>query len=152
VLSITKYGSGLPKIDRSADHPDIWWKGRDESRRSFGANVGCYSLLVFGRDASSDTALMHIGGLVAFLGMRLVASFLFSWPLPIAARRLEGLLICVILFFTIITLDPFLLFLYFFFTSLSIRGRWIIPSWCDNPPRKIPYYCLNQSTLVIRQY
>jgi hypothetical protein len=26
-------------------------------------------------------------------------------------------------------------------------------SWrrCDNPPRKIPYYCLNQSTLVIKQ-
>jgi hypothetical protein len=23
---------------------------------------------------------------------------------------------------------------------------------CDNPPRKIPYYCLNQSTLVTRQY
>jgi hypothetical protein len=22
---------------------------------------------------------------------------------------------------------------------------------CDNPPRKIPYYRLNQSTLVIRQ-
>jgi hypothetical protein len=24
-------------------------------------------------------------------------------------------------------------------------------SKCDNPPRKIPYYCLNQSTLVIKQ-
>jgi hypothetical protein len=22
---------------------------------------------------------------------------------------------------------------------------------CDNPPRKIPYYCLNQSILVITQ-
>jgi hypothetical protein len=22
---------------------------------------------------------------------------------------------------------------------------------CDNPPRKIPYYCLNQYTLVIKQ-
>jgi hypothetical protein len=22
---------------------------------------------------------------------------------------------------------------------------------CDNPPRKIPYYCVNQSTLVIKQ-
>jgi hypothetical protein len=25
------------------------------------------------------------------------------------------------------------------------------PCCCDNPPRKIPYYCLNQSTLVIKQ-
>jgi hypothetical protein len=24
------------------------------------------------------------------------------------------------------------------------------PEHCDNPPRKIPYYCLNQSTLVIK--
>jgi hypothetical protein len=23
--------------------------------------------------------------------------------------------------------------------------------WCDNPPRKIPYYHLNQSTLVIKR-
>jgi hypothetical protein len=62
VLGKTKYGSGLPKIDRSVDHPDIWWKGRDEFRRCFGANVDCYSLLVFGRNASSGTALMHIVG------------------------------------------------------------------------------------------
>jgi hypothetical protein len=68
VLGKTKYGSGLPKIDRSVDHPDIWWKGRDEYRRSFGAYVGCYSLLVFGRNVSSSTALIHIGGLVALLG------------------------------------------------------------------------------------
>jgi hypothetical protein len=66
---------------------------------------------------------MNIGGLVAFLGMRLVAGFLFSWPLPMAARRLEWLLIGVILLFTI-TFCPFLLFLllYLFFTSLGIEG------------------------------
>jgi hypothetical protein len=106
VLGKTKYGSGLPKIDRSVDHPDVWWKGRDESRRCFGANVGYYSLLVFGRNVSSGTALVNIGGLVTFLGMRLVPSFLFSWPLPMAARRLEWLLIGVILLFTI-TFCPF---------------------------------------------
>jgi hypothetical protein len=30
-------------------------------------------------------------------------------------------------------------------------GRATRGSWCDNPPRKIPYYRLNQSTLVIKQ-
>jgi hypothetical protein len=135
VLGKNKYGFGLPKIDGSVDHPDIWWKDRDVSRRCFGSNVGCYSLLVFGRNVSSGTALMNIGGLVAFLGMRLVAGFLFSWPLPMAARRLKWLLIGVILIFTI-TLCPLfllllllLLLLYFFFTSLGIRGRRITPSW-----------------------
>jgi hypothetical protein len=95
-------------------------EGRDESRRSFGANVGCYSLPVFGRNASSYTALMHIGGFMALFGMRLVPSFLFSWPLPMTARRLEGLLISVILLFTI-TLCPLLLLLLLllYFFSLS---------------------------------
>jgi uncharacterized membrane protein (Fun14 family) len=61
---------------------------------------------------------MNIGGLVAFLGMRFVVGFLFSWPLPMAARRLRWLLIGVIFLFTI-TLCPLflLLLLYFFFTS-----------------------------------
>jgi hypothetical protein len=27
----------------------------------------------------------------------------------------------------------------------------LLGSWCDNPPRTIPYYRLNQSTLVIKQ-
>jgi hypothetical protein len=27
----------------------------------------------------------------------------------------------------------------------------MVHSTCDNPPRKIPYYRLNQSTLVIKQ-
>jgi hypothetical protein len=92
----------------------------------FSANVGCYSLFVFRRNASSGTALLDIGGLVAFLGMRFVASFLLSRPLAMAARRLRGLLICVILLFTTITLGPLLLLLllllllYLFFTSLGI--------------------------------
>jgi hypothetical protein len=90
VLCKTKDGSGLPKIDRSVDHLDIWWNGRDESRRCFGANVGCHSLFVFRRNASSGTALLDIGGLVAFLGMCLVACFLLSRPLSMAVRRLEG--------------------------------------------------------------
>jgi hypothetical protein len=68
VLCKAKYRSRLPKFDRSVNYPDVWWKGRDESRRCFGANVGCYSLLMFGRNASSGTALMDIGGLVALLG------------------------------------------------------------------------------------
>jgi hypothetical protein len=68
MLCKTKDGSGLSKIDRSVDHPDIWWKGRDESRRCFGANVGCYFLLVFRRNVSSSMALLHVGGLMAFLG------------------------------------------------------------------------------------
>jgi hypothetical protein len=122
MLGKTKYESRLPKIDRSVDHPNVWWKGRDESRRCFGANVGYYSLLVFGRNVSSDTTLMNIGGLVAFLGMRLVAGFLFGWPLPMATRRLGWLLIGVILLLLL------LLLFYFFFTSLGI-GRRVTPSW-----------------------
>jgi hypothetical protein len=39
VLCKTKDGSGLPKVDRSVDHPDIWWKGRDESRRLSGGET-----------------------------------------------------------------------------------------------------------------
>jgi hypothetical protein len=61
MLCKTKDGSGLHMIDRSVDHPDIWWKGRDESRRCFGANAGCYSLFVFRRNASSVMTLLHVG-------------------------------------------------------------------------------------------
>jgi hypothetical protein len=105
----------------------------EKSRRCFGANVGCYSLLVSRRNASSGTALMDIGVLVTLFGVRLVASFLFSWPLPMATRRLRWLLIGVILLFTI-TFRPFLLLLlllllYLFFTSLVIGGRRVTPSW-----------------------
>jgi hypothetical protein len=32
----------------------------------------------------------------------------------------------------------------------DFMSRCMIP-WCDNPPRKIPYYRLNQSTLVIKR-
>jgi hypothetical protein len=121
MLCKTKDGFRLPKIDRSVDHPDVWWKGRDESRRCFGKNVGCYSLLVFRRNASSDTTLLHIGGLMVFLGVRFIARFLLSRPLSMAARRLGRLLIGVILFFTTSTLGSLLLFLlYLFFTSLGI--------------------------------
>jgi hypothetical protein len=73
---------------------------------------------MLGRNASSGTALMNIGGLVTLFGVRLVAGFLFS--------RLGWLLIGVILLF-IITLCPLLL-LYFFFTSLGIGGRRVTPS------------------------
>jgi hypothetical protein len=66
---------------------------------------------------------------MAFLGMRLVAGFLFSRLLPMAARRLGGLLIGVIFFFITITLGPLLLFLYLIITSLGIGGRRITPSW-----------------------
>jgi hypothetical protein len=66
---------------------------------------------------------MHIGGLVALFGMRLVPSFLFSWPLPMTARRLGGLLIGVILLFTMTFGPLLLLLLYLFFTSLGLGGR-----------------------------
>jgi hypothetical protein len=129
LLLSTYLGSGLPKFDRNVNHPDVWWKGRDKSRRCFGANVGCYSLLVFKRIASSGTAVMDIGGLVDLFGVRLVAGFLFSWPLPMATRRLRWLLIGFILLYTI-TFSPFLLLLlYLFFTSLGIGGRRVTPSW-----------------------
>jgi hypothetical protein len=62
-------------------------KGRDESRRSLRTYVGCYSLLVFRRDASSGSALMDIGGLVALFGVRLVVRFFLCWPLAMATRR-----------------------------------------------------------------
>jgi hypothetical protein len=130
VLCKTKYGTGIPKLDRSVNDPDVWWKGRDESRRCLWANVGCYSLLVFGRNASSGTALMDIGGLVALFGVRLVASFLFCQPLPMATRRFRGLLIGFIFLITTITLGPLLhLFLYIFFTPFGIGGRRVTSSW-----------------------
>jgi hypothetical protein len=130
VLCKTKYGSRIPKLDRSVNHPGVWWKGRDESRRCLWANVGCYSLLVFGRNASSGTALMDIGGLVALFGVRLVAGFLFCRPLPMATRRLRRLFISFIFLFTTITLSPLLLlFLYLFFTPFGIGGRRVTSSW-----------------------
>jgi hypothetical protein len=73
---------------------------------------------------------MDIGGLVTLFGVRLVAGFLSSWPLPMTTRRLRWLLIGVILLFTI-TFCPFLLLLlllYLFFTSLGIGGRRVTPS------------------------
>jgi hypothetical protein len=36
--------------------------------------------------------------------------------------------------------------------SSSSSSANLVSRGCDNPPRKIPYYCLNQSTLVTRQY
>jgi hypothetical protein len=106
------------------------WEGRNESRRSFWADVRGYSLLVFGRNSSSWTALMDIWGLMALFGMGLVAGFFFSWPLSMATRGLRGLLICLIFNFIIITLCPLLLFLlYFFFTPFGIGGRRVTPSW-----------------------
>jgi hypothetical protein len=72
---------------------------------------------------------MDIGGLVAFFGVRLVAGFLFSWPLPMATRRFRRLLIGFILLFTTITLGPLLLFLYLFFTPFSIGRRRVTSSW-----------------------
>jgi hypothetical protein len=128
VLCKAKYGSEIPKLDRSVNYPDVWWKSRDESRRCFGTNVGCYSLLVFWRDTSSSTALVDIGGLVALFGVRLVADFLFCWPLPMATRRFRGLLIGFILLLTTITLGPLLL-LCLFFTPFSIGGRRVTSSW-----------------------
>jgi hypothetical protein len=129
VLCKTKDGFGLPKVDRSVDHPDIWWESRDNPRRCFGANVGCYSFFVFRRNASSGTTLLDIGGLMASLGMSLVACFLLSSPLSMAARRLRGLLIGVILHLIIIALGPLLLLLYLIITSLGIGGRRVTPSW-----------------------
>jgi hypothetical protein len=128
MLCKSKDGSGLSKVDRSVDDPDVWRKVRNEPRRGFGTNMGCYSLFVFRRSTSSSPALLDVGGLMAFLVMRFVAGFLFSWPFSMAARRLRGLLIGVIFNLIIITLDPLLL-LYLFFTTLSIRGRKITPSW-----------------------
>jgi hypothetical protein len=127
VLYKTKDGTGIPKLDRCVNYPDIWWKGRDESRMCLWANVGCYSLLVFGRKASSGMALVDIRGLVAPFGVRLAAGFLFCRPLFMATRRFKGLLIGFIFFFTTITLGPLLL--YFFFTPFGIGGRRVTSSW-----------------------
>jgi hypothetical protein len=78
---------------------------------------------------------MDIRGLVALFGVRLGVGFLFSWPLPLATRRLKWLLIGFILLYTI-TFGPFLLLLlllllllYLFFTSLGIGGRRVTSSW-----------------------
>jgi hypothetical protein len=46
-----------------------------------------------------------------------------------AAMRLGGLLIGVILHLIIIALCHLLLLLYLIITSLSIGGRWATPSW-----------------------
>jgi hypothetical protein len=77
MLCKTKDGTGIPKLDRSVNYPGVWWKGRDESRRCLWANLGFYSLLVLGRNASRGTALVDIGGLMALFGVRLVARFFF---------------------------------------------------------------------------
>jgi hypothetical protein len=79
---------------------------------------------------------------MAFLGVRLVAGFLLSWLFSMAARRLGGLLIGVILLFTI-TLSPLLLILfYLFFTSLGIGGRRVTPSWPRAALRTLLAQCL----------
>jgi hypothetical protein len=129
MLYKTKDGTGISKLDRSVNYPDVWWKGRDESRRCLSANVGCYSLLMLGRNASSGTASMDIRSLVALFGVRLVASLLFCRPLSMATRRFRGLLIGLIFLITTITLGPLLLLLYFFFTPFGIGGRRVTSSW-----------------------
>jgi hypothetical protein len=78
---------------------------------------------------------------MAFLGVRFVACLLLSRPLSMAARRLRGLLICVVLNLIIITFGPLLL-LYLFFTSLSIRGRRITPSCPCTALRGLLSQCL----------
>jgi hypothetical protein len=88
MFSKTKNGTGIPKLDGSVNYPDILWEGRNEPRRGFGADVSCYSLLMFRRDTSSGSALMDIWGLMALFGMGLVARFFFCWPLSMATRRL----------------------------------------------------------------
>jgi hypothetical protein len=35
--------------------------------------------------------------------------------------------------------------------TVPIREKLFLGDLCDNPPRKIPYYRLNQSTLVIKR-
>jgi hypothetical protein len=148
VLCKTKDETGIPKFDRSVNYPDIWWKGRDESRRCLWANVGCYSLLVFGRNASSGTTLVDIGGLVTLFGVRLVAGFLFCRLLSMATRRFRGLLIGFIFFFTTITLGPLLLLLlYLFFTPFGIGGRRVTSSW----PRTALRSLLSQGLLHVPQ-
>jgi hypothetical protein len=133
MLYKTKDGIGIPKLDRSVNYPDVWWKGRDESRRCLWANLGCYSLIVLGRNASSGTALMDIGGLMALFGVRLVARFFLCWPLSMVTRRFRGLLIGFVFLITTITFGTLLLLLllllYFFFTPFGIGGRRVTSSW-----------------------
>jgi hypothetical protein len=106
------------------------WEGRNESRRSFGADMRGYSLLVFRRNSSSWAALVDIWGLMALFGMGLVAGFFFGWPLSMATRGLWRLLICLIFNFIIITFCPLLLLLlYFFFTPFGIGGRRVTSPW-----------------------
>jgi hypothetical protein len=81
---------------------------------------------MFRRNSSSWAALVDIGGLVALFGMGLVAGSLFGWPLPMATRRLGGLLISFIFNFIIITFRSLLH--YFFFTPFGIGGRRVTPS------------------------
>jgi hypothetical protein len=71
---------------------------------------------------------MDIWGLIALFGMRLVARFLFCWPLSMATRRFRGLLIGFVFLITTITLGPLLLLLYFFFTPFGIGGRRVTSS------------------------
>jgi hypothetical protein len=129
MLCKAKDGTEIPKFDRSVNYPDVWWKGRDESRRCLWANVSCYSLLVFGRNARSGTALVDIRGLVALFGVRLVAGFLFCRPLSMATRWFRGLLIGFVFLITTITLGPLLFLLYLFFTPFGIGGRRVTSSW-----------------------
>jgi hypothetical protein len=85
---------------------------------------------VFGRNASKGTALVDIRSLVALFGVRLVASFLFCWPLSMATRRFRGLLIGFVFLITTIIFSPLLLlFIYLFFTPFDIGGRRITSSW-----------------------
>jgi hypothetical protein len=139
MLCKTKDGTGIPKLDRSVNYPDVWWKGRVESRRCLWANLCCYSLLVLGRNTSSGTTLMDIGDLVALFGVRLEARFLFCWPLSMATRRFTGLLIGFIFLITTITFGPLLLLLYLFFTPLGIGGRRVTSSWPRTTLRSFLY-------------
>jgi hypothetical protein len=53
-------------------------------------DMGYNSLFVFRRSMSDSPTLLHVGGLVALLGVRYVAGFLLSRPLSMASRRLRG--------------------------------------------------------------
>jgi hypothetical protein len=67
---------------------------------------------------------------MALFGVRLVAGFLFCWPLSMAMRRFWGLLIGFVFLITTITFGPLLLLLlYFFFTPFGIGGRRVTSSW-----------------------
>jgi hypothetical protein len=74
---------------------------------------------------------VDIRDLVALFGVRLVAGFLFYWPLSMATRRFRGLLIGFVFLITTITPGPFLLLLlllYLFFTPFDIGGRRVTSS------------------------